>query len=105
MGFYNIMLCYYFPWKCSYKASENNSTEKQIYAEIQVRLKHALARKLTEGKMESLSLQIAKTDLSYNLQLFASKCFNLYYLLLFLRFLLLTLIMYLFGEKGILVLE
>ena len=64
------MLCYYFSLEAVLQGvAKNKPTEKQIDAEIQVTLKHAPAMKLTEGKMQSLSLQIAKIDLNYKLQL------------------------------------
>ena len=70
MSFLNIMLCYYFSLEAIFPGvAKDNPTEKQIDAEIQATLKHAPARKLTEGKMQSLSLQIIKIDLNYKLQL------------------------------------
>ena len=72
MSFLNIILCYYFSLKAVLEGvAEINPTKKQIDAEIQVTLKHAPARKLTEGKMQSLSLQTAKIDFNYKLQLLA----------------------------------
>ena len=67
--------------------AKNNPTEQQINSEIQATLKHFFislnkfmckreklwkqARKFTEEKIQSLSLQIAKIDLNYKLQLLA----------------------------------
>ena len=53
--------------------AKNNPTGKLIDAEIQATLRHALARKLTEEKMQCLLLQIEKIDLSHKLQLLASE--------------------------------
>ena len=66
------MFCYYFSLEAVLQGmAKNNPTEKQTDAEIQATLKHAPVRKLTEGKMQSLSLQTAKIDLNYKLQLLA----------------------------------
>ena len=69
MTFLNIMLCCCFS---SEAVAENNPTENQIDAEIQATWRHAPAWKLTEGKCYK-SLQIAKIDLHYQLQLLASE--------------------------------
>ena len=59
------MFCYYFSLEAVLQGmAKNNPTEKQTDAEIQATLKHAPVRKLTEGKMQSLSLQTAKIDLN-----------------------------------------
>ena len=76
--------------------AKNNPTEKQIDTKI-----HAPAWKLTEVEMQSLTLQITRIDLHHKLQLLIRICFLLDYLLLFLRFLLLTLSMCLFAGKDI----
>ena len=57
--------------------------------------------KLTQEKMfiKYLSLQVARIDLRYKLQLLFQVCFLLDYFLLFRRFLLQTLSMCLFAEK------
>ena len=69
VSFLNIMLCYYFSLEAVLQGlAKNNLTKKQIDAEIQATLKHVPAWKLREGKMQSLSLQKAKTDLNYKLQ-------------------------------------
>ena len=60
MSFLNIRFCYYFSLEAVLQGMpKNNPAEKKIDAEIQEKLKHAPAWKLTEGKMKSLSLQIA----------------------------------------------
>ena len=44
MNFFSIMLCYHFSLEAVLQGmAKNNPTEKQIYAEIQVTLKHAPA--------------------------------------------------------------
>ena len=74
MSFLNIMLCYYYSLEPAWQSMiKNNPTEKQIDAKSQATLKHAPEWKLTEGKIKSLSLQIAKIDLDYILQLLASE--------------------------------
>ena len=80
---------------------KNNTTEKQIHIKIQATMKHSPTRKLIEMEMRTLSLQITRKDLHHKLQLLVRICFLLGYLLLFLRFLLLTLSMYLFPGKDI----
>ena len=66
---YYALLLFFF--RIGLEVPKNNPTKKQIDAEIQATLKHAPAWKLTEGKMQSLSLQIAKIDLNCKLQLLA----------------------------------
>ena len=74
MSFLNIMLCCYFSLEVLLQGVvKNKPTEKQIDAETQVTLKHAPAWKLIEAKLQSLSLQIAKIDLNYELPLLASE--------------------------------
>ena len=80
---------------------KNNPTEKQIDTKTEAALKHAPAWKLTEEEMQSLSLQITRVDLHHKLQLLIRICFLLDYLLLFLRFVLLTLSMCLFAGKNL----
>ena len=53
MGFFNIMLCYYFYLEAvSQGVNKNHPTEKQIDAEISAILKHVPEWKLREGKMQ-----------------------------------------------------
>ena len=52
--------------------AKNNPTEKQIDVEIQAKLKHRLAWKLTE-ECKVYRYKIAKIDLNYKLQLLASE--------------------------------
>ena len=74
MSFQSIMLCYYFSLEVVLQGvAKYSPTKKQIDAEIQATLKHASAGKLAEEKIRSLSLQIAKIDLNYKLQLLASE--------------------------------
>ena len=53
--------------------ANKNPSEKQTDAEVQATLKHAAVSKLSEGKIYSLLLQIAKRDLNYKLHLLASE--------------------------------
>ena len=72
-SFVNIAFCCLFSSEEVFQGlSKNNSTKKQIEAEIQVTLKHAPAQKYREETIiHRLLLQITK--LSYKLTLLASK--------------------------------
>ena len=52
--------------------TKNNPTEKQIDVEIQAKMKHRPAWKLTE-ECKVYRYKIAKIDLNYKLQLLASE--------------------------------
>ena len=72
MRFLNIMLCYYFSLEAdSQGVAKCNPTKKKLMQKF--RRLSSLRERENPQKMQSLSLEIAKVDLNYKLQLLASK--------------------------------